>query len=65
MSFIENIVGEINTFMYSYLLIYMLIGIGLFFTIRTKFVQFRMIPEMFRVIKEKAPVNEKGEKGSL
>ncbi|MER1958167.1 MAG: alanine/glycine:cation symporter family protein [Solibacillus sp.] len=63
MSFIENIVGEINTFMYSYLLIYMLIGIGLFFTIRTKFVQFRMIPEMFRVIKEKAPVNEKGEKG--
>ena len=63
MSFIENIVGEINTFMYSYLLIYMLVGIGLFFTIRTKFVQFRMIPEMFRVIKEKAPVNEKGEKG--
>ncbi|MER2126230.1 alanine/glycine:cation symporter family protein [Solibacillus sp. FSL H8-0523] len=63
MSFIENIVGEINTFMYSYLLIYMLIGIGLFFTIRTKFVQFRMIPEMFRVIVEKAPVNEKGEKG--
>lgn len=63
MSFIENIVGEMNTFMYSYLLIYMLVGIGLFFTIRTKFVQFRMIPEMFRVITEKAPVNEKGEKG--
>ncbi|AWE07600.1 sodium:alanine symporter family protein [Lysinibacillus sp. 2017] len=63
MTYIENIVSNINNFMYSYLLIYMLIGIGLFFTIRTKFVQFRMIPEMFRVIKEKAPVNAKGVKG--
>lgn len=63
MTFIENIVGEINTFMYSYLLIYMLVGIGLYFTIRTRFVQFRMIPEMFRVIIEKAPVGKDGKKG--
>ncbi len=63
MSFIENIVANINNFMYSYLLIYMLIGIGLFFTIRTKFVQFRLLPEMFRVITEKAPVGKDGKKG--
>ncbi len=63
MTFIENIVANINNFMYSYLLIYMLVGIGLFFTIRTKFVQFRMLPEMFRVIVEKAPVGKDGKKG--
>ena len=63
MTFIENIVANINNFMYSYLLIYMLIGVGLFFTIRTKFVQFRMLPEMFRVIVEKAPVGKDGKKG--
>lgn len=63
MAFIENIVANINNFMYSYLLIYMLIGIGLFFTIRTKFVQFRLLPEMFRVITEKAPVGKDGKKG--
>ena len=63
MSFIENLVSNINSFMYSYLLIYMLVGIGLYFTIRTGFVQFRMIPEMFRVITEKAPVGKDGKKG--
>jgi alanine or glycine:cation symporter, AGCS family len=60
---IENLVGEINTFFYSYLLIYMLVGIGLFFTFKTRFVQFRMLPEMFRVITEKAPVGKDGKKG--
>lgn len=63
MTFFENLVGEINNFMYSYLLIYMLVGIGLYFTIRTGFVQFRMIPEMFRVITDKAPVGKDGKKG--
>lgn len=63
MLIIENIVSTLNNFMYSYLLIYMLVGIGLFFTIRTRFVQFRMIPEMFRVITEKAPVGKDGKKG--
>ena len=63
MSIFENFVGEINNFMYTYLLVYMLIGIGLFFTIRTGFVQFRMIPEMFRIITEKAPVRKDGKKG--
>ena len=63
MAFIENLVGNINSFMYSYLLIFMLVSIGLYFTIRTGFVQFRMIPEMFRVITEKAPVGKNGKKG--
>lgn len=63
MTFIENIVGQLNNFIYSYLMIYMLIGIGLYFTFRTKFVQFRLLPEMFRVIIEKAPIRKDGKKG--
>lgn len=63
MTIIENIVGQLNNFIYSYLMIYMLVGIGLFFTIRTKFVQFRLLPEMFRVITEKAPIRKDGKKG--
>lgn len=60
---IENFVSQINTFFYSYLLIYMLVGIGLFFTFKTGFVQFRLLPEMFRVLTEKAPVGKGGKKG--
>ena len=60
---IENFVSQINTFFYSYLLIYMLVGIGLFFTFKTGFVQFRLLPEMFRVITEKAPIRKDGKKG--
>ena len=63
MTAIEHLVGEINTFFYSKLLIYMLVGIGLFFTFKTRFVQFRLLPEMFRVITEKAPVGKNGKKG--
>ncbi|MEK4228984.1 alanine/glycine:cation symporter family protein [Solibacillus sp. FSL H8-0538] len=63
MAVIENFVAQLNNFLYSYLMIYMLIGIGLFFTIRTKFIQFRLLPEMFRVITEKAPIGKNGKKG--
>ena len=63
MSWFETLVADISNFFYSSLLIYLLIGIGLFFTISTKFVQFRMIPEMFRVITEKAPKRKDGKKG--
>ena len=65
MTAIEHLVGEINTFFYSKLLIYMLIGLGLFFTFKTRFVQFRLLPEMFRVLTEKAPVGKDGKKESL
>lgn len=32
---------------------------GVYFTIRTRFVQFRMVPEMFRLLCESAPLNKK------
>ncbi|MFC4409591.1 alanine/glycine:cation symporter family protein [Chungangia koreensis] len=53
MSILEWIVDKGNFLLWEYILIYVLIGLGLYFSIRTKFVQVRLFPEMFRVITEK------------
>ena len=52
-----SIVGAISNFMYSYLLIVMLVAVGLYYTLRTRLVQLRMFRETIRVILEK-PVGE-------
>lgn len=49
-----------NDYLWGYVLIIMLVGIGLYFTIRSRFVQFRMIKEMFRLLGEGA--RDSGEK---
>ncbi|TXC82205.1 alanine:cation symporter family protein [Metabacillus litoralis] len=60
MNIIENIIGSTNTLLWSYVLIVMLIGLGLYFTVRTKFVQFRLLGEMIRLLGEGARANKKG-----
>lgn len=42
-----DITGEIDTFMYTYILVFLLVIVGIYFTIRTKFVQIRYIKDMF------------------
>lgn len=44
--------GSINDVLWSYVLTAMLLGCALWFTIKTKFVQFRMIGEMVKVLGE-------------
>jgi len=49
----ENVttwVNAINDFFWTYLLIAMLLGCAMWFTIRTRFVQFRMLREMIRLL---------------
>ena len=41
LSWIQTVVGYVNTYMSDYILLILLIGVGLFYTIRTKFVQVR------------------------
>ncbi len=48
-----SIVGSISGFMYGKLLIIMLLVVGLYFTIRTGCVQFRLLGESIRLVKEK------------
>jgi len=50
------ITDTIDTYMYTYFLVFMLIGTGLYFTIRTKGVQFAHLKDMFRAITEKKHV---------
>ena len=49
----SNIVSFVNNALYSYILIILLVAGGIYFTFRTKFVQFRMIGEQVRVVGEK------------
>lgn len=51
---IQEILGLLNEFLYSNILIALLIVAGLYFTIRSKFVQFRLLPEGIRLLKEKS-----------
>ena len=53
MDALASIVGSISNLMYTYILVILLIGAGVWFTIRTKFVQFRMFGESVRVVMEK------------
>ena len=48
-----NIISFISGFLYSYILIALLIAAGLYFTIKTGFIQFRLFGESIRVIAEK------------
>lgn len=53
MAILNSILENISNFMYTYILIILLVLVGLYFTIRTKFVQFRLFPEALRVLTEK------------
>ena len=63
MDWFDSVLNEVNTFLYSYLLIILLIGAGLFFTFKTKFIQFQLIPDMFKLLTEKAPKDKSGKRG--
>ncbi|MFX3631747.1 MAG: alanine/glycine:cation symporter family protein [Candidatus Pristimantibacillus sp.] len=48
---LESMITATNDFLWSKILIILLIGVGLYFTIRSKFVQLGMFKEMFVVLK--------------
>lgn len=50
---IEKIVSAINDAMYSYILIILLIGGGIYFTVKTRFLPFRLLGEQIRTVTEK------------
>lgn len=60
----ESVIGFLNQIIWEYLLVAVLLGLGLFFSIRLKFAQFTYIPEMFRVLFDKRAVSAKGKKGT-
>ncbi len=55
-------VDFLNNILWSYVLIVGLIGIGIYFSIKTNFVQFRMLKEMIRLLTEGASDGVRGKK---
>ncbi len=56
---LEEIIAFVSDALYSYILIILLLLGGLYFTVRTKFVQFRLFKEQLRAVTEK-PSDKKG-----
>ena len=56
----NNLLASLNDFLYSYILIFLLVAAGIYFSIRTKFVQFRLISDAIKALKEKAENNDNG-----
>jgi len=54
MEWFSSLIDAISNAMYSYILIIMLLGVGFYFTFRSKFVQFRLLGESIRVVGEKS-----------
>src|SRR5699024_9526193 len=55
---LEWLVGPFNDFIWTYILNAVLLILGIYFTVRTRFVQVRLFGEMFRLIFEKRENND-------
>ena len=51
---INELITSVNDAVWGYVLIFALVGCGLWFTIKTRFVQFRMVGEMLRLLTDSA-----------
>ena len=60
MEVLQNIINAVNDVLWTYVLIAMLIGCAVYFTWRTRFVQFRNLREMVRLLTESAPKSNDG-----
>lgn len=56
---LDNIISNINNALYSYILIILLVAVGLYFTVRSRFAQFRLFKEQLKAVTEK-PTDEGG-----
>ena len=62
MELIYKWMALVNDALWTYILIAMLMGCAVWFTLKTRFVQFRMIREMIRLLGDSAGRGDKGEK---
>ena len=65
MDFLASLVDKINSAITDYCLVFLLIGVGLYFTIRTKFVQVRCFGEGMRNVFGKVSFRGGKQKGGL
>lgn len=61
MEVINSVVSAINDVLWSYVLIIVLVGCGIWFTLTTRFVQVRMFPHMLKLLTEGVGQKAEGE----
>ncbi|MFB7631322.1 alanine/glycine:cation symporter family protein [Streptomyces sp. NPDC056149] len=59
---LDTLIVSVSDHLWTWLLIPLVIGAGLYFTIRSKAVQLRLLPETFRVLREKTSPRADGRK---
>lgn len=59
MLFLEEIVGQIDDALFTYVVVGLLLICGIYFTIRTRFIQIRRIGDMFKYLVDKKANNGK------
>ena len=52
MDLLTQLIGSANDFLWTYVLIIMLLGCAFWFSFKTKFVQVRMLKEMIRLLSD-------------
>lgn len=62
MDILNTWISAINDVLWSYILIIMLLGCAIWFTFKTRFVQFRMIKEMIKLLGDSTEKTKNGEK---
>ncbi|VEI52107.1 alanine/glycine:cation symporter family protein [Kocuria rosea] len=62
MELVTDLVGTLGGWVWN-VVFAILIGVGLYLTVRTGVVQLRLVPEMFRVLNDKPGLAEDGQKG--
>jgi AGCS family alanine or glycine:cation symporter len=60
-----DFITQFDDFLWSKLIVILLVGLGLFLTIRMGFIQFRFFPEMFRLLGDEKPNKDKKSVSSL
>ena len=66
MSVLQDFIGKGNTFLWSFLLIFLLCGTGIYYTIRLRFIQLRRLGEGFKLVFGHFSLKgEKQEKGEM
>jgi len=59
----NDVLTKLNDFMYTYVLIIMLMGTGIYFTIRTRCVQFRLLKDGLKSMVERSEKGVEGKRG--
>ncbi len=60
-----NVMMSISSLLWSKILIVLLIGVGIFFTIKTDFVQFKYFKEQFKLLADREGAKDAKEKGGI